>query len=550
MPITSAGVGSGLDINGIVSSLISAERLSFEPRAKVQASIKAKISQYGAIRSGISTLTEKLNSLKTAASNSFRVENSNTGLATVTASRSAIGFYDLDVTQLNKAQKVKSDYYADSNAAVGEGTLQISFGSVSGGSFNTDAGKAGLTLNLDSSNNSLASVRDQINAAGIDVTAAIISDSGGSRLVLEGKGANAGSAFKISVSGDIDGNDTDSGASGGLSALAYDPVGTQGAGKNLTTVNVAQDSQIVVNGTTYSSQTREFKNIEGGINVTARGLGKSQINVTDTPDSSKQKTALKDFVTEYNTLINKLKDGQRKGAVLDNESVPSLLERNLRSTINKTIGGAGLGSIALDTNRDGTLKLSESKLDALLEVDPTVISKLFADQMVASDSRVKVNSFTKDTLNGTYSLNATQAYDSSTSQNAKVSFDGAASALGNKNVVSSNSGGSKGLNITVDEGVTGNLGTVTVTRGLATELENFLKGLDETNGLLKNRTESLQSSSGRIDKEKVRFEDRLDKMQGRLFRQFTQLDLAVSKSQQLNSYVSQQLQALQFSMLY
>ena len=128
--------------------------------------------------------------------------------------------------------------------------------------------------------------------------------------------------------------------------------------------------------------------------------------------------------------------------------------------------------------------------------------------------------------------------------------DGAAAALGNKNVVSSNSGGSKGLNITVDEGVTGNLGTVTVTRGLATELENFLKGLDETNGLLKNRTESLQSSSGRIDKEKVRFEDRLDKMQGRLFKQFTQLDLAVSKSQQLNSYVSQQLQALQFSMLY
>jgi len=61
MPITSTGIGSGLDVEGLVSQLVLAEIGPYESRLnRSEAQFQARISAYGAIKSSLATFQEKV----------------------------------------------------------------------------------------------------------------------------------------------------------------------------------------------------------------------------------------------------------------------------------------------------------------------------------------------------------------------------------------------------------------------------------------------------------------------------------------------------------
>src|SRR5262249_51316958 len=130
----------------------------------------------------------------------------------------AAGSHSVEVTQLAKAQKLASVALPTTADPLGTGQITIEFGSYSGGAFTLNPDQTGKPTGTGAARRSLAGVRDAINAAGGDVTASLVNDGTGQRLVLASTLTGAASAMRVTVT-DGDGNNTDA---AGLSRLAYD----------------------------------------------------------------------------------------------------------------------------------------------------------------------------------------------------------------------------------------------------------------------------------------------------------------------------------------
>ena len=165
--ITSAGIGSGLDIGGLVSQLVAAEGQPTQQRiARGEASAQARLSAYGSLTSALSQFRDQLDLMQDIGKFlSRKAASSNEDLFSVSASTSALpGSYAVEVVNLATAQRLTSGAFADADTAVGEGTLTI------------DVGGEAFDVEITADNSSLAGIRDAINAAtdNSGVTATIV----------------------------------------------------------------------------------------------------------------------------------------------------------------------------------------------------------------------------------------------------------------------------------------------------------------------------------------------------------------------------------------
>ena len=210
MTITSMGLGSGLDINGIVSKLMAVESQPLQQLDAKEAGYQAKLAAYGQVKSALSTFQAAVSGLQTASGfQSLAATSADTSVYTASASSIAVpGTYSIEVTQLAKSEKLASNAFSTVNDVVGSGTLTFQFGTDDGtGGFTVNSAKAIQSVTVDSANNTLSGVRDAINAANIGVTATIINDGSGFKLSLTSTATGAANSLKITVSGDGDGND-------------------------------------------------------------------------------------------------------------------------------------------------------------------------------------------------------------------------------------------------------------------------------------------------------------------------------------------------------
>jgi len=236
-PITSSSM---IDVQGIVSNLMKVESAPLTALKKDATAITTEISAYGKVSSSIATFRDAANNLAQLSTwKAVAASSSNAGAVAVTASSSAaVSQNSIAVQQLAGAQNVASASYAASTATVGGGTLQIQLGTQPTGatSFTADS-SAAISITI-AAGATLADVRDSINAAGAGVKASIVKDGDGVRLFVGSSTSGANQAFKITAT-DSDGNSNDA---SGLSALAFDPTKTAGAGSNMTMVQRALDA--------------------------------------------------------------------------------------------------------------------------------------------------------------------------------------------------------------------------------------------------------------------------------------------------------------------
>ena len=191
---TTSGIGSVLDVNTIVSNLMNVERAPLNKVATQKTAFQSQISAYGSLKSALSTFQSSVSSLSSLSKfNAQSVTSSNTSVLTATSNGSAtVGSYDISVTQLAKSQKLSVGGFANVSDVVGTGTLNISFGTFTPevatpftpSALTPNAAKTALNITIDSSNNTLAGVRDAINAADSSVTATIVNDGSTNRIVI------------------------------------------------------------------------------------------------------------------------------------------------------------------------------------------------------------------------------------------------------------------------------------------------------------------------------------------------------------------------------
>jgi len=153
--ITSTGIGSGLDVGGIVEQLVAAEGQPAQQRfARQEARAQSELSAYGTLKSALSDFRDQLDGMQSLNSLLTRKASSgNEELFAVVPDETAIpASYSVEVVQLAEAAKLTSGAFADSDAVVGTGTLTIGVGALS------------FDVEITEENNTLAGIRDAINA--------------------------------------------------------------------------------------------------------------------------------------------------------------------------------------------------------------------------------------------------------------------------------------------------------------------------------------------------------------------------------------------------
>jgi len=422
MTITSTGLGSGLDINGIVSKLMSVESLPLQQLATKEADYQAKLAAYGQVKSALSAFQSAVSGLQSASTfQSLAATSADTAVYTASASSIAVpGNYSIEVTQLAKSEKLASGPFNTVNDVVGTGTLSFQFGTDNGaGGFAVNSAKATQSVIIDSSNDTLSGVRDAINAANIGVSATIINDGSGYKLSLTSTATGAANSLKITVSGDGDGNNVDN---AGLSQLAYDPAGSAGNGKNLSQTVAAQDAMLNVDGITgISKSSNTITDVIQGVtlNLVNQSTPGVATQLTVANNSGAVQTAVQNFVKAYNDLNTTLSNitaydpKTKQSAILQGDSSILSLQRQLRSLVTSNITGLTgnyklLPDIGVSFQLDGSLALDSTKLQTALNSNFNDIAGIFAVLGKASDSLVSYAGATDNTKPGSYGVTVSQ----------------------------------------------------------------------------------------------------------------------------------------------
>jgi flagellar hook-associated protein 2 len=222
----------------------------------------------------------------------------------------------------------------------------------------------GITVTAD---DTLATLRDKINATGAGVTASIVTDATGARLSMRSSETGAENGFRLAVADD-DGPDIADGT--GLSRFAYDPgAGSTGMERKLA----AGNAEASINGIEVQSASNELTGVIDGLTLRLRKEG-ATADVSVATDRAAVKTAIQDFATAYNALTKLISDqtkydpASKVGGPLQGDSAATGLQRQLRSLLGVGSEASAtfrrLSDVGLSLQRDGTLSVDGTKLDA------------------------------------------------------------------------------------------------------------------------------------------------------------------------------------------
>jgi len=348
----SLGFGSGIDTKQLVTDLSNASR---DPKIKHMATLtqanQTRISALAKARSDLDGFADSLSQMVSDGTlrSTPTVSDESVLGATSRAGQSADSFAaTVVVNQLARAQTNYSGVVADRTAAIGTGTMTLSVGGVA------------KTITIDAANNSLDGLANAINASGAGVTASIIADDGGHRLILKGP-TGAASAFTLTA---------DAGADPGLSAFG---TGTMTLGQS------AANAEFTIDGVAFSRANNIIDDVVPGMSLTLKKAAPGQpVDIGASRPLNMIKQTVGDFVAVYNQLKQSLVAASKlPGAT----SSLRELERELGGLLHKVISSHGsinkLSDIGISTTKEGLLSIDNSKLDKVLAADAGAVEALF-----------------------------------------------------------------------------------------------------------------------------------------------------------------------------
>ncbi len=453
-----SGIGSGMDIKAMVEAITNAERAPKESQlANLEKKTTTQLTSLGQLKSAISNFQSALSTLNSPSSFLARTAtSSDTKVMTASVSQSAqAGSYKVEVQQLASSSKVALAAI-DGKAKLNTGTLNIKIG---------DTALAGITI--DSTNNTLDGIRDAINEAGKSegLSATIITDDHGSRLVLSSSKAGEGNDITVAVD---ETGIVEDGVS--LNELAYSGPATKPSEgdpdytaklaayeKGGQTLATAQSAKLTVDGLAVTRDSNNIDDVVEGLSFDLKEIGTSTLNVAK--DEAGVEANVKKFVDAYNTLmtfintetnVTPVNDTSKPvvGALVGDASVRTLVN-SIRSELVSPQGEGALRALAdmgITTKKDGTLEMDSDKVKKAVSTD----------------------------------------------------FEGVAAYF-------------------------------TGDSGLASRLGDKLKPYTDGGGILESRTDSLQATIDKVDKQKEDLSTRMKAVEERLYKQYNAMDSLVAQ---------------------
>ena len=383
--ISSAGIGSGLDVSNIISSLMAVEQRPLTKLQTVATTMQTKLSAFGQMQSFVSSLRDAASQLRTAGSYAATTATSSDALSVGASSTTAAmpGVYTVSVSALASTQSTVSaaGQFATGADVVGTGSITISLGTWNTGqtAFTAKTGSTDVVIPIGATENTLAGIRDKINASKAGVSATLVTDAGGTRLALQSSSTGATSGFRVTVA-DADTNNTDA---LGLSRLAFDP---PSATVGTTLAQAARNTAATINGIAVETSGSVLADVVDGITFSLSRVTTSPVTVSVARNTESIKSLMTGFVGSYNALASFLSSATsydastKKAALLQGDATASSLQNQLRAQVGQpgTASAAfgTLSDVGLEFQKDGRLKVNDAKLTAALAKLPELTTAM------------------------------------------------------------------------------------------------------------------------------------------------------------------------------
>lgn len=387
--ISSAGIGSGLDVNSIVTQLMAVEKQPLTALDTKEAGYQSKLTTFGTLKSSVASLQSAARALKS--STLYASMSAKTGDSTVfsasanTAAQSAT--YSIQVVDRAQAQAISSQAFSSITTDVGlaNGKIKIELGTFSGGVFTADPDKTATTIEIDATSSSLEEIRDAINDSGAGVRANLVYvGSNEYKLTVTSENTGAKSSIKLTV---LDASDVVQNDNTGLARLSFNPAATAGTGNEFKVNTTAQDAHFKIDGLDVYRTTNSVSDAITGVTLSLTGLGTTTLTVSK--DTASAKTALDAFVKAYNDVAKQLREATsyntstKQASVLTGDSGARSLQAALREMISYSRSSTGssystLSDLGLALQRDGSLVFTASKFEAAMASSTTNVGDLLS----------------------------------------------------------------------------------------------------------------------------------------------------------------------------
>lgn len=347
-----SGKSTGIDVSSVVDELMQVEE---EPETQMetqQSTISSQVSALTTISTALSTLASSVSSLQEldGAFSQLTTGSSDSTIVSAAAGDTAVaGTHTIVVSQLATTSSSYSNYIPSGSSLAGA-EINVAFGSSSDPTSNT-------TIDIPSSDTTLQQAADYINQGSYGVTASVVTDSVGSRLVLTSN--TSGSAGNLTVSS---------------SATTF-------------TTAAGVDAQLTVDGVPVDSGSNT---VTGAIQGVTLSLGAADANtpvlISVEPDATQAGTAIQDFVNAYNTVVGDINsqytlNSSGSQGVLAGDSMLQTLQSSLLNMVSTNTSGSGqftnLQSLGIEMQDNGTLQVDTTTLSNALSSDYSDVQSFF-----------------------------------------------------------------------------------------------------------------------------------------------------------------------------
>ena len=529
--LSTLNAGSGLNTTEIIDALVEAERAPQENQISKQRDQRTvQISSLGQVKQGFESLDTGL----TPADGVTGLAASRTGTALdieINDAATARAFsHSVTIGSIAAAHTLVFDGHSGETASVGTGSLTLSFGTwAANGTFSANTDRTDVTVNVTSDSNSLAGLRDAINAASDDVSATILKTGSSSYALVVKSREGAAHAMRISAT-------EDTGAAG-LANFAYTSVDT-----NVQTV-AAADASLELDGTKVTRETNEITDLLDGMKLTLKSTTSTASLVTANYDTTTASEAMTQIIAGINGLNGILKEmGQRgsngtEGGPLAGDPLIRSLQRQLASYTTTAIPGfqdkpVYLTDFGAKTERDGTITLDSDAFKKAFEANPESFAAITNSQIVSSSGLVTTSVIGGPPKAGVYSFDI--------ADDGSATISGEAMSL-NGSTYSINTGDAAGLRLTkIGNGADA---SIYVGKSLIESLSDFTKEVLASNGGLDLRIDRYNKDLSGYESDLIALDDRIEALRARHVKQFAAMESAVASLKETGESLDNMMEA-------
>jgi flagellar hook-associated protein 2 len=374
MAISAAGVGSGLDVQSIVSQLVAIEKQPLKQLQTKASSFQTQLSLYGKIKSQASALGDAAALLAGPNGwNAQKATSSNTAAVGVIASSSASNaVFSVEVQQLARAQSSASLGITKDGAAGAEGNLEIELGTWSEDVTPTFTPGSSVSVSI-AATDTVGDIATKINASNAGVVATVLRDGANERLVVKSTTTGGASGFRLNTP-----------VAAGLGSLGLtnpsNGVGFVG--------QTALDAKVKINGIAVASASNKMADVVAGVTLQLNQVTTSTVDVSVANDQDAVQKNIQGFVDAYNALNSTLADATKYTAAtktagaLQGDVTTVGLQNALRSMMGSTSSGSTfsyLSDVGIERQTDGSLKVNTTKLTSAQQDLPNLKNLFTAD---------------------------------------------------------------------------------------------------------------------------------------------------------------------------